>query len=368
VAGEFVYNGDPRISSLFFGPSNRRYGAELAEAGVRAHHRWVTDTFGASDRLMRVATTGHAPCFDMDATVAELRWCADHGFIGTMLPMSTGFADQPPLHDPHWEPFWAACADLGLFLVVHAGWGPLQGAMSDFVERVYQETRSGDSDEAAAAVDDVNQDHLREIFRNTIVREPLAPLFYSGVFDRYPGLRLLLTEIRADWLPSAMHRLDEVYLANRADLPARRTPTEYWDDHGIVCLSFAHRAEVEMRHEIGVDKIAFGRDYPHPEGTWPNTDEWVRAAFEGVTDDELRAMMGDNAIRILGLDRAMLEGEARRIGRTVDELRAGPPVAPALLEHFDERGGYLRPYEGDAQLADIEAAIQRDVAAIAARR
>ena len=62
-----------------------------------------------------------------------------------------------------------------------------------------------------------------------------------------------------------------------------------------------------MRHEIGIDTIAFGRDYPHPEGTWPNTVGWIREAFEGVPEPELRKMLGENAIGRLGLDGVALD-------------------------------------------------------------
>ena len=75
-----------------------------------------------------------------------------------------------------------------------------------------------------------------------------------------------------------------------------------------------------MRHEIGVETISFGRDYPHPEGTWPHTREWLRDAFAGVPEDELRLMLGENAIRFFGLDRDRLAEIAKRIGPTVEEI------------------------------------------------
>jgi hypothetical protein len=81
-----------------------------------------------------------------------------------------------------------------------------------------------------------------------------------------------------------------------------------------------------MRHEIGVETIAFGRDYPHPEGTWPHTKQWLQDAFAGVPEQELRLMLGENAIRFFGLDRARLAEYAKRIGFTVGEITGGEPV------------------------------------------
>jgi hypothetical protein len=122
-----------------------------------------------------------------------------------------------------------------------------------------------------------------------------------------------------------------------------------------------HKAEVEMRHEIGVDTMIFGRDFPHPEGTWPHTSGWLRDAFEGVPDDELRLVLGENAVRFFGLDRARLAEIARRIGPTIDELHAGGPVRDDLLENFAMRGGYLKPAEGDAKLDDVDAVLRQDI-------
>ena len=52
---------------------------------------------------------------------------------------------------------------------------------------------------------------------------------------------------------------------------------------------FDDLAGLKQRHEIGIDNLCFGRDYPHPEGTWPNTLDWLHDAFAGVPENELRA-------------------------------------------------------------------------------
>ena len=137
-------------------------------------------------------------------------------------------------------------------------------------------------------------------------RRAMWQLMLGGVFDRHPKLRLVMTEVRGDWLPATLRHLDQAYERARADLPAKRRPSEYWRENCLMSLSFVHKSEVAMRHEMGIETIFFGRDYPHAEGTWPNTRDWLSDAFAGVPDDELRLMLGENAIRVLGLDRANL--------------------------------------------------------------
>ncbi len=117
-----------------------------------------------------------------------------------------------------------------------------------------------------------------------------------------------------------------------------------------------------MRHELGIETVFFGRDYPHAEGTWPNTADWLSDAFAGVPDDELRLMLGDNAIRVLGLDRAKLATVAERIGPTIAEVTGRTPELDArLVANWDARGGYLKPPEPDDPDA-IDALLRQDLA------
>jgi hypothetical protein len=71
-------------------------------------------------------------------------------------------------------------------------------------------------------------------------------------------------------------------------------------------------------------------------------------------------MLGENAIRFFDLDRAALAEVAGLVGPSVaDVLGRREPVDPERREHFDLRGGYLRPAEGDAKL-DVVASLVAD--------
>jgi hypothetical protein len=113
---------------------------------------------------------------------------------------------------------------------------------------------------------------------------------------------------------------------------------------------------------VGVETISFGRHYPHSEGTWPNTKTWLSDAFAGVPEDELRLMLGENAIRILDLDRPKLAEIAGRIGSTVEEI-SGPDTLfdPRLIRQFDARGGYLKPAEGGGKISEIDEMLRADL-------
>jgi predicted TIM-barrel fold metal-dependent hydrolase len=52
----------------------------------------------------------------------------------------------------------------------------------------------------------------------------------------------------------------------------------------------------------GIETLMWGNDYPHPEGTWPTSQEVAAQQFADVPDDELQAIVGGNAARVFGFD------------------------------------------------------------------
>jgi predicted TIM-barrel fold metal-dependent hydrolase len=363
IAAELVFHGDARVGDLAFNVTNSAWPFEVWDAGVRAYNRWAHDAFGAApDRLLLVGAVGSGT--DIEGTVAELQRLAEDGFTGTYAPGFLTYPGQPPLFDPHWEPFWAACEDLGLAVVIHAGYGFEQGVLYEHLDRVNRKVRDANGSEMDLVMALASEVFTSEFFSDIKARQPMWQMMYGGVFDRYPNLRLVATEIRLDWLPSNLAFLDSLYDEHRADIPAQRRPSEYWRAHCLTGASFVHKAEIEMRDEIGVETILFGRDYPHPEGTWPNTPDWLKDAFGDVPESEVRAMLGENGIRFFGLDRAPLAAIADKIGPTMADL-TGAAVDPELVGVFDVRGGYLKPSEGDARIPEITPMVDADLAALA---
>ncbi len=377
VAAELIYHGDFRLGDMFHNATNRRYSVEAWEAGARGWNRWAADAFGfAMERFLVTAAIG--PCIEMDVTTAELEWIADKRFTATFLPGYLRHADMPPLYDEYWEPFWSACEELGLALVVHAGFGTQHGVVFPQLERIYNDVAkaAGSTEQEAlfAHADAVSDESVMFfhdfLSHNVDSRRPMWQMMLGGVFDRHPRLKLLLTEIRLDWIPATLRHLDAVYEQHSDDLPAKRKPSEYWPINCLAGASFIHKAEVEMRHEIGVETILFGRDFPHPEGTWPNTKEFLRLAFAGVPEEELRLMLGENAVRFLTLDHDRLADIAKRIGPSIEDVIGGddPAVRPELVTNFDQRGGFLKPAEGEDRLPMVDSLLREDLKLVGVKR
>jgi predicted TIM-barrel fold metal-dependent hydrolase len=309
----------------------------------------------------------------MEVAVADINWIADHRFAGTYVPGYMRHPDTAPLFDDSWEPFWSVCEERGIALVVHAGFGWEQGTVFPHLVKIRDDVArvagTGERDALFAHADAVSQESVQffdDFLNSPRPRRPIWQLMFGGIFDRHPNLRLVLTEIRADWIPATLGHLDTLYRKHHHELPAKRTPSEYWLSNCLAGASFIHKAEVEMRHEIGIETINFGRDFPHPEGTWPHTREFLRDAFAGVPERDARLLLGENLIRFLGLDRERLLEIARRIGPMVEDVTgAGADVRSELIASFDSRGGYLKPAEGKSRIGLVDALVQEDLARLA---
>src|SRR5690606_20610846 len=103
------------------------------------------------------------------------------------------------------------------------------------------------------------------------------------------NLGATFTELRMEWVAPTLAHLEQRFDAIRfsqaeGNMPKLR-PTEYWlRNCGVANQMRPH--EVSLRQQIGVGTMMFGTDFPHPEGSWPNSREWSRTILKGVTEQE----------------------------------------------------------------------------------
>src|SRR5207244_2300096 len=79
-------------------------------------------------------------------------------------------------------------------------------------------------------------------------------------------------------------------------------PSEYWQRQCHIGASFLRPIEAAMRHNIGVDRIAWGSDYPHIEGTHPYNLMHLRRTFSGVDPKEVEQITSLTAARLYHFD------------------------------------------------------------------
>ncbi|MDE0236947.1 MAG: amidohydrolase family protein [bacterium] len=296
---------------------------ELAGVGFQIYNRWLADFCGvAPERLIGLA---HIPLWDIDAAIKELHWAADHGLRAINFPSARPQWIQ--YNNPHWDPFWAAVEETGLVLATHAG------AATD------------------PAVQEVAGTPLLLIEAGGAYnRRAVARMILGGVFERFPGLKLAMTEQPGVWIPAALVELDTAALAPLplANSELSKAPSEYFKSNVFLGASFIAPFEVEAAvDDWWWTNIFWGRDYPHPEGTWrysddpedtPMTHLSLRHAMAGIPEDKVRAIVGENAARVYGLDVVSLRSMADEIGPTIEEITAPLDDVPAL--DGPERKGY----------------------------
>lgn len=356
VAGEMLVPGHQFSSLPLFSVVNKPFEANLRDAGMRAYQRWLADFMsGGAGRLYGMADPGS--CHDIDASVRELHWARQNGYVSVGVPGIIEDLALPPIVSDHYEPFWKACVDLDLTLAVHAGWGFPQGRYQEFISAFVATHLGGAEASQMMAAQQRLDEEAREALQKEFAESPASPfrldygprrllwqLMIGGVFDRYPQLRFVLTEVRSDWLPTTLRILDSWY--EQRDTPLKMRPSEYWERHCFATPSSIHKVEVEARDEIGVRRLMLGIDYPHPEGMWPDTWNWIKVAFAGVPENEARMILGENALRAFPVDGELLRTVADRIGPDMSNLlNGGDSVPTEHVEHYHRRGGFLRPTE-----------------------
>lgn len=359
IAAEIAYAGCQFQLPPFFTHVGRAHPAALRSAGARAHHRWFVDfRDSAKDRVFGVADPGGSQ--DISASVDELHWCADQGFVAIGCPGAIRDDSLPPLYDEYYEPFWRACAERDLVLSIHIGWGRDQGGFfNEGPVRTLDPVLSKFLANCSEAKVNRFVQKLQSKPVDMAPRRAFWQLLLGGVLDRYPTLKIVFAEVHSDWLPDTLAFLDKLFETERGK--AQLKPSEYFLRQGFVTPTSPRRAEIAQRERIGIEKMMLGVDYPHPESTWPNTQEWLGDLFKGLSEYEIRRFCGENAIDCFGLDRDKLSTIAARIGPRLEDLQQAPPVSPAIRQHFSDRAGYEHPAERvDEELLNMY--VEADVA------
>ncbi|MFF9506040.1 amidohydrolase family protein [Streptomyces sp. NPDC014724] len=307
-------------SAALMAPAPSRAEYEQRWAGLRAHNRWLADFCAQAPG--RRAGVAQILLNDPEEAVREVRRTKEAGLTGgILLPGAPPGSGIPELYSQVYDPLWAVCAELDVPVNHHGGSAspPL-------------------GDEPAA----------RAVFMvetTWFSHRALWHLVFGGAFRRHPGLKLVLTEQGSGWIPGVVEMLDYyhgrlVAAAGRAATAESKfgaglaasmgaSPSEVWRDNCYVGASFMRPHEVPLRDRIGLDKIMWGSDYPHDEGTHPYSREGLRIAYAGLPPSEVAAMTGGNAARVYGFDLAALDRIAATVGPTVDEIAQPLKEAPS---------------------------------------
>ena len=254
----------------------------LADLCVKAYNDWMFDEWcaGTNGRLIPLPII---QLWDAELAAAEVRRNAARGGRAVAFTEIPAFLGLPSIHDPggFWDPFFRACDETGTVVCMHIGSSSKMPSTSP---------------DAPAAVGSTLT------YMNAAMS--MTDYLMSGIFERFPNLKLAYSEGQIGWIPYILERADKVWEENRgwggvAD-KVLRPPSEYYRDHIYGCF-FDDVHGMKNIDVIGVDNVTFETDYPHSDSTWPHSLKVAMDMFRGVDDETVYKIVRGNAIRMLDL-------------------------------------------------------------------
>ncbi len=289
--------------------------AELMWAGCDAHNRFIAE-FVQTAPERRIGLACIPVYWDIDLAIEKTQEARKNGLAGVLLPPMCGMSEGfEAYHFPKYDRFWATCQELDMPVHFHSGPAPMEQFFGPLPP-----TDVGAIPPGAVGA------YLMEV--HLWLTRPLTFMLWGGVFTRFPKLRVAVTEGTSAWVPDYVARLEFHYAETResqklGDFRGHldKSPAETFRTNIKIGSSCMSRREAEMRHEIGIENMMWGSDYPHPEGSWPVTRQQQFNSLHGIPDDEIAALLGGNAAKFYGLDTEKLAPLAARIGPTKESFQ-----------------------------------------------
>jgi predicted TIM-barrel fold metal-dependent hydrolase len=256
---------------------------DLQVACVRAYNEWLLEFCeGSGGRLVGQAII---PTTGLDDALAELEWALEKGHKGAVISsFPNGSLDVKPEDDR----FWGQVEDAGFPVAVHIG---------SFVPEGMRKSRSwtGLPFLAAAALTKAGGQTLPAV----------CEILFSGIFERFPALRIVLVEANIGWIPTLLEQSDDMFLRYRwytgAHEQMKRTPSEIF--HRSFWATFmVDTVGMDLLHRLNEGHLMWSTDYPHSGSDWPNSRVTIERVFRGVPQHLVRRMLRDNCVDLYGLD------------------------------------------------------------------
>jgi predicted TIM-barrel fold metal-dependent hydrolase len=242
-----------------------------------AFNRVLLD-FASADPA-RLVPAYQVPLIDIDHSVQQVQALAAQGARAVHIPTFPAEVGLAEYHDERYDPVWSAISETGMSISQHLG----------LVQSLFELLRRDPTPQKAIFT---SQPAMR-------LAETLGFWILPGVLARFPALKIVLVEPSLGWVPYYLDVLDSM-AAGPYDFPALDDkPSAYF--HRQMYLTFVDDPRgLEHRHELGVDRIMWSTDFPHPATSWPNSQAVVEKNFAGIPDDERELIVAGNAARVYG--------------------------------------------------------------------
>jgi predicted TIM-barrel fold metal-dependent hydrolase len=271
VQGEVLYG--------ILGSTIRLNDEEAATEMLRIYNEWLAGFCRAHpDRYAGLACI---PSHNTNDAVTEIRRVAREGALRG-LDIAHRHT-MPALWDPWWNPVWDAVAEVELPVHFHT----IGHGLPDVSKVPPKAGRA-----AFAATITSFQMYMGEV---------LMAMIFAGVLEHHPKLKLVIGESGIGWLPYILDRMDLEWEDQFQDLDLKMKPSEYWRRQCFATYQ-SDRIGIKMLDEIGEDNIMWGSDFPHPDGVWPDSQEYIRRELGHLPPHVRHKIICGNAARLYGFE------------------------------------------------------------------
>ena len=275
--GVFASMCFPSFAGFNAGTFLRADDKDLALVMLRAYNDWHVDEWCAAypGRFIPLCLL---PTWNQDAMVEEIHRVAGKGCAAVTMPELPYLDELPSYHDLDY-------------------WGPVFGAMSD--EQVVMCLHIGQGYNAIRIAPDAPIDNMI-ILATQVSAFAAQDMLWGPAFKTFPDLKVAWSEAGIGWIPFFLDRCDRHFLNQRwlgHDFGGK-LPSEVFRDHSLACY-VSDPTALKVRHDIGIDIIAWECDYPHSDSIWPDAPETVMREMVGaaVPDDEIDKITWQNTCR-----------------------------------------------------------------------
>ncbi len=248
----------------------------LGLACTRAWNDWLFEEWHGS-YPERIVPLGITFLSDPEKGAEEIRRNAKRGFTAVTLPEQPHRQELPPVFSDYWEPIIRACADTDTVLNLHVG-------SSGFAQMP-----------PGAPMMELGATQFGIMAVGTC-----AEWLWSGWPAKYPELKIAMSEGGIGWVAGLIDRLDNIMrrsgYGNGWPDP-KISPSECLRRNFWFCM-IDDPSTIVTRHTIGVENILFESDYPHGDGTWPDTQKVIHAILGDLPRDEIHKITHENAARL----------------------------------------------------------------------
>lgn len=276
----------------------------------------------------RIRTNAIIPVLDADRSVSEIDRIAKLGIHGIELPQTA--PAETPYYTSFWDPIWEAAQRNGVVVAMHIGTGPFGGKGGGGSPSRPFKPRAVPEEEPTRERMLVSRRLTRGGFGGLggECLETMPDLIGAGVCERYPDLHFVFVEVGGKWLAGFMDHLDDAFYVGPGVRLVKRVffnddgsevpqfvPGELeleWD-YPLAPSDYIKRqmhvsfmddfAALRNRGVTGVAPLLWGNDYPHYEGSWPNSREAIehQCARADLTDEERAAIFGGTTAKLWGI-------------------------------------------------------------------